>query len=57
MAPNTHWSVHPAGEIAGWPLLKVVYRTDPDRIADLLPPGIDPGHATQTCTSTSTTCR
>ena len=27
------------GEIANWPLLKVVYRTDPDKIADLLPPG------------------
>ena len=31
------------GEIANWPLLKVVYRTDPDKIADLLPPGIEPG--------------
>ena len=33
----------PPGEIANWPLLKVVYRTDPDKIADLLPPGIEPG--------------
>ena len=31
------------GEIANWPLLKIVYRTDPDKIADLLPPGIEPG--------------
>jgi acetoacetate decarboxylase len=31
------------GEIAGWPLLSIVYRTDPDRLADLLPPGIVPG--------------
>jgi acetoacetate decarboxylase len=31
------------GEIAGWPKLQVVYRTDPERIADLLPPGITPG--------------
>src|SRR2546423_15610678 len=31
------------GEIAGWPLLSIVYRTDPDKIADLLPPGIEPG--------------
>ena len=31
------------GEIANWPLLKIVYRTDPDRVADLLPPGIEPG--------------
>ena len=30
-------------EISGWPKLQVVYRTDPDRIADLLPPGITPG--------------
>ena len=44
------------GEIANWPLLKLVYRTDPDKIADLLPPGIEPGR-TRTCTSTSTTCR
>jgi acetoacetate decarboxylase len=31
------------GEISGWPKLQLVYRTDPDRIADLLPPGITPG--------------
>ena len=31
------------GEIANWPLLKIVYRTDLDKIADLLPPGIEPG--------------
>ena len=31
------------GEIAGWPKLKIVYRSDPDRIADLLPPGLTPG--------------
>jgi acetoacetate decarboxylase len=31
------------GEIANWPLLKIVYRTEPDKIADLLPPGIEPG--------------
>ena len=30
------------GEIGGWPKLKVAYRTDPDRIADLLPPGLEP---------------
>jgi acetoacetate decarboxylase len=28
------------GEIAGWPKLQLVYRTDADRIADLLPPGL-----------------
>jgi acetoacetate decarboxylase len=31
------------GDIANWPLLKVVYRTDHDKIRDLLPPGIEPG--------------
>lgn len=30
------------GEIVGWPILKIDYPTDPDRIAELLPPGIDP---------------
>jgi acetoacetate decarboxylase len=32
------------GDIANWPMLRVVYRTDPDRISDLLPPGIEPGN-------------
>ena len=31
------------GEIDGWPLLQLVYRTDADRIVDLLPPGLEPG--------------
>lgn len=31
------------GEIINWPMLKVTYRTDKDRIASLLPPGIEPG--------------
>jgi acetoacetate decarboxylase len=31
------------GEIANWPILKIKYRTDADKIAALLPPGIDPG--------------
>ena len=35
------------GEIANWPLLKIVYRTDHDKIADLLPPGIEPGRRTE----------
>jgi len=35
-------TIRPA-EIAGWPLLKIVYRSDPDRIAALLPPGLTPG--------------
>jgi len=35
----------PPGEISQWPMLKIVYRTDPDQIAALLPPGIDNGAA------------
>ncbi len=31
------------GDILNWPMLKISYRTDADRIADLLPPGIEPG--------------
>jgi acetoacetate decarboxylase len=32
-----------AGDIAGWPVLRIQYRTDADKLAALLPPGIDPG--------------
>jgi acetoacetate decarboxylase len=35
------------GDIAGWPILKIDYPTDPDRIAALLPPGIDPSAQSQ----------
>jgi acetoacetate decarboxylase len=31
------------GDIVNWPMLKIVYRTDPECIAALLPPGITPG--------------
>jgi acetoacetate decarboxylase len=31
------------GEVSGWPKLSLAYRTDPARIAELLPPGITPG--------------
>ena len=31
------------GDIRDWPSLRVVYRTDPTRIADLLPPGLQVG--------------
>ena len=31
------------GDIFNWPMLKIQYRTDPDKIAALLPPGITPG--------------
>lgn len=30
------------GELANWPMLKIAYRTDKDRIAALLPPGLEP---------------
>ena len=30
------------GDIINWPIFKITYRTDKDRIAALLPPGIDP---------------
>lgn len=31
------------GDIINWPMLKIHYRTDPDAIAALLPPGITVG--------------
>ena len=31
------------GDIANWPILKIVYRSDAEKIAALLPPGIEPG--------------
>jgi acetoacetate decarboxylase len=33
------------GDIVGWPILKVDYPSDREKIAALLPPGIDPGRA------------
>lgn len=33
----------PPGSIYNWPMLKIKYRTDADKIAELLPPGIEPG--------------
>ena len=30
------------GEIGGWPILRIDYPTDPERIAALLPPGLEP---------------
>ncbi len=30
-------------EITGWPKLTIAYRTDPAKVAELLPPGIEPG--------------
>ena len=34
------------GDIGSWPILKIDYPTDPDKIAALLPPGIDPSEKT-----------
>lgn len=31
------------GDILNWPMLKLSYKTDPEAIAKLLPPGIEPG--------------
>jgi len=31
------------GEISNWPMLKIQYRSDPKKIAAILPPGIEPG--------------
>ena len=31
------------GDILNWPMLKIIYRTDRDAVAKLLPPGIEPG--------------
>ena len=31
------------GDVSNWPILKIDYRTDADKIAALLPPGIDAG--------------
>jgi acetoacetate decarboxylase len=31
------------GDIINWPIFKITYRTDADKIAALLPPGIEPG--------------
>jgi acetoacetate decarboxylase len=36
-------ALQPPGEMANWPTLRFIYRTDGDRIASLLPPGITPG--------------
>lgn len=33
----------PPGDILNWPMLKVIYRTEPEKIAALLPPGIEKG--------------
>ena len=39
--PNLEPSTSP-GEISQWPMLKIEYRTDPAKLAELLPPGIEP---------------
>ncbi len=43
--PNT-LKIQP-GDIAGWPILKIDYPTDPKKIAALLPPGLDPSSESQ----------
>ena len=41
MADPTQEPMTSPGEISQWPMLKIVYRTDPHKIAELLPPGIE----------------
>lgn len=43
MASESSAPLTPGGEIIGWPVLKVDYPTDRERIAALLPPGLDTG--------------
>jgi len=45
MADPTQEPKTSPGEISQWPMLKIVYRTDPEKLAELLPPGIEPGEA------------
>ena len=40
-----------AGDISFWPILKIDYPTDADKIAALLPPGIDPSDSANICPS------
>ena len=42
MAAESNAPVINAGDIMGWPILKIDYPTDPEKIAALLPPGIEP---------------
>ncbi|MEE9415961.1 MAG: acetoacetate decarboxylase family protein [Acidimicrobiales bacterium] len=39
---NSDPTTRPA-EVSGWPKLNIFYRTDPDKVAELLPPGLEPG--------------
>ncbi len=41
MSDPTQEPMTSPGEISQWPMLKIVYRTDPAKIAELLPPGIE----------------
>lgn len=42
MSDSTQTPATSPGEINNWPMLKIVYRTDPEAIAELLPPGLEP---------------
>ncbi|MDG2304303.1 MAG: acetoacetate decarboxylase family protein [Candidatus Binatia bacterium] len=46
MATEQDLRINP-GDIMGWPILKIDYPTAPAHLADLLPPGVDPGAASQ----------
>src|SRR5690625_1747202 len=42
MTASTAPQGHP-GDILNWPMLKISYLTEPERLAELLPPGLTPG--------------
>ena len=39
--PNDAFKINP-GEVLGWPSLRIKYPTDPAKLAELLPPGLEP---------------
>ena len=39
--PNDAFKINP-GEVLGWPNLRIKYPTDPAKLAELLPPGLEP---------------
>ena len=41
-SPASGPKINPADSF-NWPMLKIRYRTDPEKVAELLPPGITPG--------------
>ncbi len=46
MSDTSNPQINP-GDIGNWPMLKIAYQTDADKLAALLPPGIEPGATPQ----------